>query len=174
MKKNNIVSLLMDKVPRKYREGYVQSEQNGAYILCEIKGYDSIRHFLENNRLFGQIGEDNRDEIMATILEAGVEYPIPGRWTPSLLLKIRLNERSDGGSGYWTALAGLGTRYCEMWTVINNGELHPAYAHNSNSQTMTVQTLLEVMADAPALACVADDNMDPVLYTAEKHGVYIE
>lgn len=172
--RNNIVSLLMDKVPRKNREGYVANQHlPGHFIICELPLYQTMREFLESHTVFGNCGENNRDLNMEVLCQAAVEHQIPGRWSGLLLLKIRLNNRSDGG--FYTTLAGLGTRLATAWTVVDqDNQVYPQYIGNRPSAHMPWEQMIAIMEDAPVVNSTVPDDLNYDDYEHEVHGIFIE
>ena len=172
MKRNKIVSLLMDMVPRKNRVGYVKgASMAGDLILCEIDDWSTVRNFLETHNVFGSIGEDNRDKNMIVLQDACLEYSPTGSWGYKILFKIRLHKN---GNGFKTMLSRLATRSCRMYTIVEDGVPNKAWDTNSTSSTMTRELLIELCEELPILDCKCPDGLDPNVYTHREHGLFIE
>lgn len=171
-KRNNIVGLLMDKVPRKNRDGYeAKSDMAGDLLLIEIESSGEIVDFLSNHRVFSALSGTDRRKAFDAILDAAVEYIAPG-YRPTLLLKVRLHSRE--GSSLFTPLAMLGMRYARMYAITKDGVRNMKYDRDMASNTMSVAKFIEIAPDMQTITCHCPDDLDPSTYTTEVNGIKVE
>ena len=171
-RRNKIVSMLMDKVPRKYREGYTpKNTMAGDLFLIELDDTGSIADFLASHNVFGEIESHLRRRMYDDLCANTVEHSLPGRRT-TLLLKIRLhyNERE----GLHTPLARLGMRFARMHGIAKDGVRNMTYDRNNSSSTMDMEKFLELAPDMKVVDCVCPDDLPPHTFDYNVNGIRVE
>lgn len=171
-RRNKIVSMLMDKVPRRMHDGYVQTRSvNGSFVLAEIDSAQEIIDFLYGHRVFGEIGYDMRERMYNDIMAATTKNAAPGR-RDRLLIKVRLEQA--GNSSLHTPLAQLCTRHARMYAIVTDGQRNTKFDRNLSSSTMDAETIIELGADMPIISCYCPDDFEAVNFVYAVNGIKVE
>lgn len=171
-RRNNIVTMLMDKVPRKNREGYApSSSMDGHLMLVELESSGDIADFLANHEVFSEISGQDRRRMYDTLCENALLHSMPGCRT-TLLLKVRLSVTDDGR--IFTPLAHLATKFGRMYVIALNGARNAKYDRDASSSTIDSATFLELAQDMPIITCVLPDGTSADQFTYQTNGAHVE
>lgn len=173
-KRNNIVSMLMEKVPRRNRDNYQSTgSMDGLLLLVELDNLSEIADFLCEHRVFGEISSDDRRRMFNDLKGAATEYQAEPHGRTTYLLKIRLVTTPETG-GLHTPLAKLGVRYARMYAITKDGARHAKYDRNQSSSTMNVEKFLEEAVDLPTIKCHCPDDVAAEDFDYDVNGIKYE
>lgn len=175
MKRNNIVSLLMDKVPRRNKEGYDSVSLNtGAFIVFELEDFSDVYQFLRNHPVFGNIPGRYVDHFVHTMVDNATihshnEGGLFGNTTVSYLFKFRIQPKAVLGNGYDTPVASL-TRHSKTWLIMVDGKIDQEFSGRARaSRTIDQATLHEEGLALPILELGLPSGTDAGNYDHDTH-----
>lgn len=170
-KRNNVIGLLMDKVPRRNKEGYAPTDSmDGHLMLVEIRSRGDIAEFVDNHVVFGKLRGNDRANIYQAILKNAVLRRAGGH--ECYIIKIRI--LCDDMGRMSTSLARLGTRYARMFTFVSNGAVNQRYDRGAESATINAAEIIEFARDMTTITCHCPDDLDPNAFDFAEHGVHAE
>lgn len=157
MKRNNIVSRLMDMVPRRNKEGYDSVSLNtGAFMVLELDDFSDVYQWLRSHDVFGNIPGRYADHFVHTMVDNATIHShndggLFGSTTVSYLFKFRIQPKAGPLSGYATPVAGL-TRHSKTWLIMVDGVIDQEISGRARaSRTINQATLHEEGLALPIL-----------------------
>lgn len=173
-RRNNIINMLMDKVPRRNKDLPVtQSSNEGYFMLLELDDLGEIFNFMGRHRVYSELPHFHCDADYQTFVAAATEWQVPGNWGVSYLFKIRVKENDHGGLD--TPFGALAMRHARMYVITHNGEFAPQYDRGmSSSSTISREQIIEESKMMPVLVSGITPNLDPEDFDPAVHCVRVE
>lgn len=179
MKRNNIVTRLMDMVPRRNKEGFDAKAGNaGPIMVLELDDYSDVYRFLRNHDVFGNIPGSYCDHFVDTLitnatLHHHTEPGIFGGTTLSYVFKFRI-EAKPTGNGYLTPLSRM-TQIAKTWLIMVDGVIDENISGNArDSRTITQSELLDEALGAPLMVLGLPAHTEYSNYNHEQHKLRVE